>query len=212
MNKQMGYDYLVSVIDQFGYVSLFLVLCLGLIGLPVPNEVVVMTGGAFVASGLLSPVPAYLMVFLGICSAMSFNYSIGRFAGSKVFDWFMRKKNMDKFIHQAQNMSEKYGGFALSIGLVLPVLRHVMPFVGGTNKMTFRRFALFAYPSAFVWTLIYFILGTFVGDRVQAIGDSIADNGMIVVYALIAVAAGAAAWLYIRNRTAKKNDKAERPM
>ncbi|MCM3625829.1 DedA family protein [Paenibacillus glycanilyticus] len=208
----MGYDFLVSIIDQFGYVSLFLVLCLGLIGLPVPNEVVVMTGGAFAASGLLSPVPAYTMVFLGICSAMTFNYSIGRFAGSKVFDWFMKKKNMDKFVHQAQNMSNKYGGFALSIGLVLPVLRHVMPFVGGTNKMTFRRFALFAYPSAFVWTLIYFIIGSFVGDRVQSIGDTIADNGMLVVYALIAVAAGAAAWLYIRSRTAKKNEKAERPM
>ncbi|CAM3152518.1 DedA family protein [Paenibacillus lupini] len=208
----MGYDFLVSIIDQFGYVSLFLVLCLGLIGLPVPNEVVVMTGGAFAASGLLSPVPAYLMVFLGICSAMTFNYSIGRFAGSKVFDWFMKKKNMDKFVNQAQHMSEKYGGFALSIGLVLPVLRHVMPFVGGTNKMNYRRFALFAYPSAFLWTLIYFIIGTFVGDKVQSLGNTIADNGMIVVYVLLAVAAGAAAWLFIRNRTAKKNEKAERSM
>lgn len=208
----MGYDFLVSIIDQFGYVSLFLVLCLGLIGLPVPNEVVVMTGGAFAASGLLSPVPAYIMVFLGICSAMTFNYSIGRFAGSKVFDWFMKKKNMDKFVNQAQRMSEKYGGFALSIGLVLPVLRHVMPFVGGTNKMKYRRFALFAYPSAFVWTLVYFIIGTFVGDKVQSLGNTIADNGMIVVYVLLAVAAGAAAWLFIRNRTAKKNEKAERSM
>jgi membrane protein DedA with SNARE-associated domain len=87
-----------------------------------------------------------------------------------------------------------------------------MPFVGGTNKMNYRRFALFAYPSAFLWTLIYFIIGTFVGDKVQSLGNTIADNGMIVVYVLLAVAAGAAAWLFIRNRTAKKNEKAERSM
>lgn len=205
----MAYEYLLSIIEQLGYFALFIVLCLGLIGLPIPNEAVVMTGGALAASGILSPVPAYLMTFLGICSAMTFNYSIGRFAGSRLFDWFMRKKNIEKFVLQAQRLNSKYGGFSLGIGLLLPFLRHVMPFVAGSNKMTYKHFALFAYPSAFVWTLIYFVIGALVGDQVPFISDLIYEYGMIIVCVLLAVAV-VLIWRMRRARSSKNN--IERPM
>lgn len=202
----MAYDLLLSIIEQLGYAALFIVLCLGLIGLPIPNEVVIMTGGALAASGILSPVPAYAMTFLGICSAMTFNYIIGKYAGSRLFDWFMRKKNIERFMLRAQRLNEKYGGFALGIGLLLPFLRHVMPFVSGTNTMKFKKFMLFAYPSAFVWTLIYFILGSIVGDNVQSIGDLIYQYGMYVVYVIIAAIAGYLFWYYMKSRDKKKDE------
>ncbi|MFX3634721.1 MAG: DedA family protein [Candidatus Pristimantibacillus sp.] len=205
----MAYEYLLSIIEQLGYFALFIVLCLGLIGLPIPNEAVVMTGGALAASGILSPVPAYLMTFLGICSAMTFNYSIGRFAGSRLFDWFMRKKNIEKFVLQAQRLNSKYGGFSLGIGLLLPFLRHVMPFVAGSNKMTYKYFALFAYPSAFVWTIIYFVIGGLVGDQVQAISDLIYEYGIVILCVLLAVAVFLIWRRWTRNN--KKNN-IERPM
>jgi len=205
----MAYDLLLSFINDLGYFALFLVLCLGLIGLPIPNEAVVMTGGALAASGLLAPTPAYLMTFLGICSSMSFNYAIGRFAGSRLFNWFMQKKNIIKFVHQAERLNDKYGGFALGIGLLLPVLRHVMPFVTGTNKMAYKKFALFAYPSAFCWTLLYFILGTIVGENVRSIGEMIYSYGMIVVYILLGIALLALIRYFIKARSAK-DDKVER--
>ena len=115
----MGYDFLLSIIEQVGYVALFLVLCLGLIGLPIPNESVVMTGGALAASGVLSPIPAYIMTWLGICSAMTFGYSIGRFAGSKFSNWFQSQKNISRFLDKSQGLIEKYGGYAISMSLCL---------------------------------------------------------------------------------------------
>ncbi|MFF2482521.1 DedA family protein [Paenibacillus sp. NPDC058071] len=207
----MGYQYLLDIIEQLGYIALFLVLCLGLIGLPIPNEAVVMTGGALASSGMLEPIPAYLMTFLGICSAMSFNYSIGRFAGSRLFEWFMRKKNMSKYLEKAQQLSDKYGGLSLGIGLLLPFLRHVMPFVAGTNRFKYTRFAVYAYPSAFIWTLIYFALGAFFGINVESISDLIYDYGMIVVYA-VAVVGGYACWRWLLKPRIGKSDKLKRKM
>ena len=55
------YEVLLNIIEEIGYVALFLVLCLGLIGLPIPNEAVVMTGGALAEAGIL-PVPSCLYV------------------------------------------------------------------------------------------------------------------------------------------------------
>ncbi|WP_337101263.1 DedA family protein [Paenibacillus sp. YIM B09110] len=184
-----AYDLLLSIIEQVGYAALFLVLCLGLIGLPIPNEAVVMTGGALAASGVLSPIPAFIMTCLGICSAMSFGYSIGRFAGSRLSNWFSSKKNINRFVTRAEELSGKYGGYAISLSLCLPFLRHVTPYVMGINKMPFKRFILFAYPSAFVWTLIYFIIGTLVGEQVQNIANAIYQYGIWIVVALAAAAA-----------------------
>ncbi|MGM0883021.1 MAG: DedA family protein [Bacillota bacterium] len=206
----MGYDLLLSIIEEVGYFALFLVLCLGLIGLPIPNEAVVMTGGALAASDVLSPVPAFIMTCLGICSAMTFGYSIGRFAGSKLSNWFSSKKNISKFLIKSEQMSERYGGYAISISLCLPFLRHVTPYVMGLNKMPFKRFILFAYPSAFVWTLIYFIIGTFVGDQVQDLSALIYKYGVWAASALAAAIVGYAAYKLFKGRNQKA--KIERPM
>ncbi|MFD0587161.1 DedA family protein [Paenibacillus sp. GCM10027627] len=195
----MAYELLLSIIEQVGYYALFLVLCLGLIGLPIPNEAVVMTGGALAAAGALAPVPAFIMTCLGICSAMTFGYSIGRFSGAKFSNWFRSKKNIGRFLIRSEELSVKYGGYAISISLCLPFLRHATPYVMGLNRMKYGRFALFAYPSAFVWTLIYFILGSFVGDRVQEWSDNIYNYGIWVLVGLVILAAA-----YITYRIMKK--------
>jgi membrane-associated protein len=204
------YDLLLNIIDDFGYFALFLVLCLGLIGLPIPNEAVVMTGGALAESGVLSPIPAFIMTCLGICSAMTFGYSIGRFAGSKLSNWFSQKKNISKFVVKSEQLSEKYGGYAISLSLCLPFLRHVTPYVMGMNRMPYKRFAIFAYPSAFVWTLLYFIIGTFVGDQVQDLSDHIYKYGIWIIYAIIIVVVGFIVYKYYKSKQQKNH--IERPM
>lgn len=102
----MAYDLLLSIIEQVGYAALFLVLCLGLIGLPIPNETVVMTGGALSAAGVLSPVPAFIMTCLGISSAMTFGYSFGRFSGAKLSSWFRRKKILASSLTVRKNLAK----------------------------------------------------------------------------------------------------------
>lgn len=200
----MGYDTLLIMIDTLGYAALFIVLCLGLIGLPIPNEVVVMTGGALVASGLLAPVPAFICTWLGICSAMTFNYSIGRYAGSRLFGWFSRKRNIQKFIRQSERLIERFGGYAVGLGLLLPFVRHAMPFVVGTNKTRWSKFALYAYPAAFLWTLLYFIIGSLAEAHLQQIGALVYQNG---VYVLIALAAAVLIWLTVRAGRAKRKQQ-----
>ncbi|MDF2834708.1 MAG: associated Golgi protein [Paenibacillus sp.] len=208
----MGYELLLSIIEQLGYAALFLVLCLGLIGLPIPNEAVVMTGGALASSGVLSPIPAFIMTCLGICSAMTFGYSIGRFAGTKLTDWFRKRKNIGAFIDKSEELSHRFGGYAISLSLCLPFLRHVTPYVMGMNKMKFGRFALFAYPSAFVWTLIYFVIGSFVGDQVEHIAGLIYRYGIWIIGVLVAVAAGYLVYRFQKSRSKKPSSSVERHM
>ncbi|GKU78796.1 DedA family protein [Paenibacillus sp. L3-i20] len=206
----MAYDLLLSIIEQVGYAALFLVLCLGLIGLPIPNETVVMTGGALSAAGVLSPVPAFIMTCLGISSAMTFGYSFGRFSGAKLSSWFRRKKNISKFLDRSEELSEKYGGYAISISLCLPFLRHATPYVMGINKMKYGKFALFAYPSAFVWTMTYFILGSLLGEQVQDFANLVTNYGTWVLVGLAIIAAGYIVYRIVKAKNEKK--QMDRPL
>lgn len=206
----MAYELLLSIIEQFGYAALFLVLCLGLIGLPIPNEAVVMTGGALAASGTLSMAPAYTMAFLGICSAMTFGYSLGRFSSAKLSNWFRNKKNINRFLIRSEELIEKHGGYAISISLCLPFLRHVTPYVVGLNRMKYTRFALYAYPSALIWTTFYFILGSYVGDGAQNLAGIINQYGLWVLLGLILTTIMYAIYRYLKLKNNKSS--VERPM
>lgn len=55
----MDVEYLISIIEQYGYAALFFSLWLGIVGLPIPDEVIVMTGGAVTGMGILHPLPAF---------------------------------------------------------------------------------------------------------------------------------------------------------
>ena len=50
---------LLSYIEQYGYWALFFCLWLGIIGMPIPDEMIVMSGGFVSSLGILSIIPAF---------------------------------------------------------------------------------------------------------------------------------------------------------
>lgn len=195
----MVYDLLLEFINNFGYIALFLVLCLGLIGLPIPNEVVLMTAGTISAAGILKYPFAYLAVSLGICSAMTFNYMIGRYSvNTRLFRSMQKTEKTERYFTISEKWFHKYGGYAIGMSLCLPFLRHITMYIAGVNRMPYQKFALYAYPSAFVWTLIYFIIGIIVEDHIMEIGAKIEQYGLMIVVGLAVFAL-----LYIIYRSSR---------
>jgi membrane-associated protein len=88
----MDVAYLISIIEEYGYAALFFTLWLGIVGLPIPDEVIVMTGGAVTSMDILHPLPAFIMVYLGVISGLSLGYVLGRTLGVSVLDRLRRKK------------------------------------------------------------------------------------------------------------------------
>ncbi len=153
-----------AILADFGYAALFFVFSLGVVGLPIPNEVVVMTGGAVASDGLLLPIPAFLLSFAGICCGLTVGFAIGRYVGLPILTKVGAKgPKFEKNIERAQRLVGKYGNSALLFTYFVPFLRNMMPYVVGANAMKYRTFALYAYSGAFVWTAVFFIVGYFAG-------------------------------------------------
>ncbi|MFF2907199.1 DedA family protein [Paenibacillus sp. NPDC057934] len=204
----MNYDTLISLIGQFGYAALFLALWFGIIGLPFPDEVIVMTGGSVTSNGVLHMFPAFIVTYLGVISGLSLGYVLGRLLGAPVLDKLRRKRKMDKYLIFSEKLIQKYGSFSLCVGYFFPVIRHILPYLMGLNKMSFRRYALLSYTTGLVWTTIFFILGRSVGSHVEEIGHLVYRDGIWVLSALFV-----ALVLYLIIRVAytkrKKNMKSE---
>jgi membrane-associated protein len=196
----MNYNNLTDWIQHVGYAALFFALWLGIVGMPIPDEVIVMTGGAVTATGLLQPVPAFLLTYLGVVSGLSLGFGLGRFIGAPVLDKIRRKKNMNKYLQISENLVQKYGNVALSFSYFLPVIRHVMPYLVGINKMSFWRYASYSYTTGFVWTLIFFMLGRYLGNDVPQIGILVYNYGMYVMWLVVACAVAYAILKFVRSR------------
>jgi membrane-associated protein len=178
----MTYDTLISMIGQYGYAALFFALWLGIVGMPIPDEGIVMTGGAVAASGALKMVPAFLLTYLGVVSGLTLGYVLGRWIGPPALDRMRRKKKLALYVEKSERLIERYGSYALAISYFLPVVRHILPYLVGINKMSFRRYALISYSIGLIWTLVFFTLGYVAGDHVPALAVLVHRYGLQLLW------------------------------
>ncbi|KAA0546653.1 DedA family protein [Bacillus sp. BGMRC 2118] len=158
-----------AFVSQYGYFALFFILWIGFFSIPVPNEVIVMTSGFVTSKSYLSTIPALFVTFCGIVMSLTTLYSLGRFFFNPIQRKLEKKPKLKEHIKKANKLIEKYGPFSLIIGYLFPGVRHFVPFLIGSNKMNFRIFALYAYSTAAVWTILYFFLGFYFGTYMDQI-------------------------------------------
>ncbi|GAB6522584.1 MULTISPECIES: DedA family protein [Bacillus cereus group] len=159
---------LLSYIEQYGYWALFFCLWLGIIGMPIPDEMIVMSGGFVSSVGILSVVPSFVLTYLGVVSGLSLGYILGKVFGTKVLHKLMKKKKA-KYLIKSQEMVDKYGQYALVTSYFIPVVRHIVPYLVGMNNMSFKTYGFYSYTTGFVWTLVYFVLGALFGQHIESI-------------------------------------------
>ncbi|MEY8348905.1 DedA family protein [Bacillus cereus] len=177
---------LLSYIETYGYGALFFCLWLGIVGMPVPDEMIVMSGGFVSSLGILSAIPAFLLTYLGVVSGLSLGYILGRILGAKALDKLMKKTKM-KHLLQSKEMISKYGHYALVISYFIPVVRHIVPYLVGMNHMRFQTYALYSYTTGFVWTLLYFLLGSLFGKHIEMIVELATRYGVYFGGALLVI-------------------------
>jgi len=74
-------DALLNWIPVYGYPALFLLLMLGIVGLPIPDETLLTFSGYLIFKHQLALVPTMATAFLGSISGITISYVIGRRLG-----------------------------------------------------------------------------------------------------------------------------------
>ena len=68
--------------------------------MPIPDEVIVMTGGLVTALGILNPLPAFILTYLGVISGLSLGHILGHRLGAPVIDRLVQKKKTGTYLRK----------------------------------------------------------------------------------------------------------------
>jgi membrane-associated protein len=194
----MDTQVILALVGQYGYVALFVCLFLGIVGLPINDESLVMLAGLTAARGLLSPVPAFLVTYAGVLCGMNIGFVLGRFLGSGLLDWLCaRSPRTQHHVARARGWIAGRGPLFIWVTYYIPGVRHVVPYLLGIGNMPYWRFALIAFSGALVWTSIFYVVGYVVGDNLTQVGAMLHRYGL---YAGVAAGVIALAVWAIRRR------------
>lgn len=157
---------LPEFLSQYGYAGLFGLLVLGIVGLPVPDETLLVLTGYLVSQGHLHPLWAFLAALLGSGCGITLSYIIGRTLGYR----FVTRHG--KWVHLTEDRIDKIhrwfdrlGHWLLVVGYFIPGVRHFTAFVAGTSGLAYPGFAVFAYLGAALWVSSFLALGYFMGEK-----------------------------------------------
>ncbi|MFP3390426.1 DedA family protein [Brevibacillus sp. SIMBA_040] len=173
---------------KYGYVGIFFSLALGVIGLPIPDEVLMTYAGYAVSRGILNLPFTLLSAFLGASVGISVSYAIAAKWGLPLLLKVGPYLNFTpKKIESTQKMFARYGPYLLFFGYFLPGVRHITAYLAGVASMDFRRFAGFAYAGAMLWSLTFLMLGRALGKEWYKVIIFIRHYGLVTLLILASI-------------------------
>lgn len=186
-------------IIQYKYMALFTLLMFGIIGLPVPDEILMTFVGYLIHKGNLSAAPAVAAALCGSISGITVSYFLGK-AGAliliKKHGWILRVT--PEKLARAQDWFNRGGKWTLVIGYYLPGIRHLIAVVAGASSLNYRVFAIFAYTGAALWVSVFISAGYFLGDAWYYVAQQIHHDLLII--SLAAILIGLAYFLWRKRK------------
>jgi membrane protein DedA with SNARE-associated domain len=187
---------------HFKYFGIYFLLMFGVIGLPLPDETTLIFLGYLVSRNKLLLLPTLAATFLGSATGVSLSFLLGRTFGIFLLKRFGRKFNITEAqIGRMHAWFERVGKWGLPIGYFLPGIRHLNAYIAGSAKLEYPVFALFAYPGALIWTMLFVLAGNYLGEGWEQISDQ--WRGKVLIGAGVLVAVGLSVWLW-KKMSARK--------
>src|SRR5262245_57306185 len=161
-------------VASYGYPAIFLLLVLGIVGLPIPDETLMVYCGYLISKGVLHPAWTFVAAVSGSWCGITTSYMIGRIFGIRAVHKFGKYLHItEERLDKVHGWFNRIGHWALFVGYYIAGVRHFTAIVAGTSKLEFRTFALYAWGGGLLWVSTFLTLGYFLGDKWQSIFEVI---------------------------------------
>lgn len=176
-------------VSTYGYAALFGLLVFGIVGLPVPDETLLVFCGYLISQGKLSVAGTLLAAVGGSWCGITTSYFIGRTLGLGVVHRFGRYFHVDdRHLDRVHRWFDSSGHWALFGGYYIAGVRHFTAVIAGASKLDFGIFALYAWSGALCWVTVFLTLGYFIGEQWHQVAELVHTYMHYVSYVLIALA------------------------
>jgi len=193
--------WIVSVISATGYVGIALLMAIESACLPLPSEVIMPFGGYLVSTGQLNLFWVATAGAIGCNLGSVVAYELGKRGGRAFVAKYGRYVLVDVGdLDRAEGFFKRYGGVAVLVCRLLPVVRSFIAVPAGIARMPLARFHLYTFLGSWPWCFALAWVGMKLGHawdtdpRVKAVMHK-ADAAIVV-----AVVAAIAWFVWHRKR------------
>lgn len=185
---------IAQVIETWGYLGIFIFVFVGNLGLPVPEESVVLAAGFLAGRDVLS---LKLVMLVALASAVvgdNFGYMLGRTGGRQVVVRLAHSSSWLRWRHRRfKAFFDAHGNKTIFMARFIAGLRFMAGPMAGAMRMPFWRFFGWNVMGAIVWCAVIAYLGFVLGDQWEVVAGQMHRAGQWV---MIAAAAGGLIAIY----------------
>lgn len=193
--------FIIAVISATGYLGILLLMAIESACIPLPSEVIMPFSGYLVSTGRFDLYLAATAGALGCNVGSILAYEVGKRGGRPVIErWGRYLLIGPDELDAADRFFARWGGSAVLIGRLLPVIRSFIAFPAGVARMPLVRFHVYTFIGSWPWCFGLAWVGMVLGDkwnsdpRVRAAFHS-ADA---VILAVLVIAAAFYVWHRLR--------------
>jgi membrane-associated protein len=189
------------IIQQLPNLGLFILMILGTLGFPFPEDAILILAGFLMANGTIRPVPAFLAVYSGLLVTDFLLYSFGKCYGRRLVEHrrFQKILSPERFLKVEEKL-KKWGALAVFFGRHLFGVRAQIFLAAGVMRMPYKKFLMADGTSALLSIALWGGLGFVGGNSIELLRRDITVIGQILAVVLAALAACALSFRYFKKR------------
>ena len=178
-------DWIMFVMEEYGYISLFLLMIIENVFPPIPSEVI-LTFAGFMTSMTYLSIPGVIIV--GSCGSFLGGfilYYLGRLLTPERLERLLESR-WAKWLHfhkqdveKTQNWFLKHGKKAVFFGRLVPMIRSLISILAGMAQMPFMSYSLYTLLGTLLWDTLLVLAGTYLGQQWTLISTFMSEYDLV---------------------------------
>lgn len=206
-------ELMLQIMEQFGYLGVFLLITIENVFPPIPSEVVLLFGGFMTTQTELNIVGMIIFATLGSLVGAIVLYYIGkilnkerlkRIVSSKVGK-VLRVKPED--IEKADHWFDTKGNKSVFFCRFIPIVRSLISIPAGMSEMPMVKFLIYTVAGSLIWNTVLIVIGSKVGENWSSILGIFDNYSHIVLALLVVIFIVFVSVFYYRRIKQDKNEK-----
>ena len=204
-------EVILTIMNQFGYIGVFLLIAIENIFPPIPSEVILLFGGFMTTYTELHIIGMIIAATLGSLLGAIVLYYIGKIFNkerlkriiSGKIGKVLRLKAKD--IDYADQWFDTKGNKTVFFCRFIPIVRSLISIPAGMSEMPMQKFLIYTILGSLIWNTVLIIVGSIVGDKWETIVGYLDNFSNIILIILVIIFVVAMYyWFVIRKKKQSK--------
>ena len=190
-----------TLVEHFPYMGIFILLILGEIGLPFPEDATLILSGFLIAQKVTKPLPTFMVVYSGLLLTDFSLYWVGKKYGRKVIDHkrFRRILSAERLLTLEEKF-RKWGIYVVFVGRHFLGIRAQIFLAAGVMRMSTLKFIMADAASAILTMTLMVGIGFLGGNSIEILQKDVKRVEHIGILILAILLTGWIVYKYFKKR------------